>query len=157
MQIGELAKRFDLNPKTIRYYEAIGLLPEPGRSASGYRQYDDAAIARLGFIQRAKRLGLSLAEIRDILAAQEQGEQPCDRVLTLIDAEIARITQRIIELDAFRAELTGLRERWSDAATRRNNAACVCPIIEEQPAMDAFPPLACRRGPLGRRGTRVFA
>ena len=60
MQIGDLAKHFDLNPKTIRYYEEIGLLPDPARTESGYRQYDGQAVSRLGFIQRAKLLGLSL-------------------------------------------------------------------------------------------------
>jgi len=53
MQIGTLAKRFNLNPKTIRYYEAIGLLPAPARTTSGYRHYNEAAAARLGFVQRA--------------------------------------------------------------------------------------------------------
>src|SRR5258708_32647874 len=86
MRIGELAARFGLNPKTIRYYEEIGLLKRAGRSESGYRLYGKPDVERLGFIRRAKTLSLSLDEIRDILSAQEEGSPPsvhgCARVDT---------------------------------------------------------------------------
>ena len=137
MQIGTLAKRFNLNPKTIRYYEAIGLLPAPARTTSGYRHYNEAAAARLGFVQRAKILGLSLDDVRDILAIRDRGERPCERVLDLVDAELAQLDQRIRELTALRADLVALRGQWSTAPTSAAADACLCPIIEEQTMVDA--------------------
>jgi DNA-binding transcriptional MerR regulator len=139
MQIGAFAKRFNLNPKTIRYYEAIDLLPAPARTASGYRHYDEAAAARLGFIQRAKLLGLSLDDVRDILAIRERGEQPCARVLALVDAELALLDQRIQELTALRADLTALRRQWAAEPNPAASAACLCPLIEEQTTVNVHP------------------
>ena len=65
--IGELATELKLNPKTIRYYEEVGLLPEPRRSESGYRLYSKHEVERLRLIQRAKLVGLSLAETKEIV------------------------------------------------------------------------------------------
>jgi DNA-binding transcriptional MerR regulator len=139
MQIGTLAKRSSLNPKTIRYYEEIGLLPHPKRTASGYRQYDETALSQLEFIQRAKLVGLSLEDIREVLAIRERGDQPCDRVLSLIDSELAHIDQRIGEMQRLRAQLASLREHWSEEATHRAETTCLCPIIEEQTSIATRP------------------
>src|SRR5258708_5880364 len=135
IRIGELAARFALNPKTIRYYEEIGLLPKAGRSESGYRLYGKPDGERLGFIRRAKTLGLSLDEIRALLSAQEEGSPPCGQVLGLIDTKIEVIDQRMAELATFRAELATLRAAWTDENERVRRAtipACICPIIEQQ-------------------------
>src|SRR3546814_457103 len=80
MRIGELAARLAINTKTIRYYEGIGLLPPPDRTASGYRAYDEDDVERLTFIKTAQRLGITLDEIREILAFRERGERPCEYV-----------------------------------------------------------------------------
>ena len=142
MRIGELATRFGLNPKTIRYYEGIGLLPRADRSESGYRRYDERDAERLGFIRRAKTLGLSLDEIRDILSMQETGEPPCGQVLSLVNMKIGTIDQRVAELEAFRAELATLRAFWTDEderAQRASTPACICPIIEQQIEVEDHP------------------
>jgi DNA-binding transcriptional MerR regulator len=142
MRIGELAARLQLNPKTIRYYEEIGLLPRADRSTSGYRRYDERDVERLGFIRRAKTLGLSLDEIRDILSVQAGGEPPCGQVLDLIDVKISAIDQRIAELQTFRTELASLRTTWTDKATSAKLAAtptCICPIIEQQTEVEEHP------------------
>lgn len=142
MRVGELAAHFGLNPKTIRYYEEIGLLRRAERSASGYRLYDERDVERLGFIRRAKTLGLSLDEIRDILSVQQTGEPPCGQVLDLIDLKISAIDQRMAELQAFRAELATLRAAWTDEDERLRRAAtpaCICPIIEQQTEVEAHP------------------
>ena len=67
LRIGEVAKQSDVGIETIRYYEREGLLAEPDRRPSGYRQYDEAVVARLQFIRRAKELGFTLAEIKELL------------------------------------------------------------------------------------------
>jgi MerR family Zn(II)-responsive transcriptional regulator of zntA len=142
MRIGELAVRFGLNPKTLRYYEEIGLLPRADRSDSGYRLYDEQDAERLGFIRRAKTLGLSLDEIRDILSVQAEGEPPCGQVLGLIDRKISAINRRMAELQEFRAELATLRAAWTDEDERVRYAAppaCICPIIEQQTEVEDHP------------------
>ena len=85
MRIGEVAERCGVNTTTIRYYETAGLLPEPDRTPSGYRDYDDATVARLGFIRAAQTIGLHLGEIREVLALRERGEAACPHVIALIE------------------------------------------------------------------------
>jgi len=144
IQIGELANRFDLNPKTIRYYEQIGLLPEPERSLSGYRRYNDAAVERLGFIRRARVLGLSLEEIGEILSLKARDLCPCGHVLDIIDAKITAIDRRIADLQALRSDLGTLRGAWIAETERLQKApseqGCVCQIIEQTIEMVAPPP-----------------
>jgi DNA-binding transcriptional MerR regulator len=133
--IGELAAACGLTPKTIRYYEALGLLPPPRRSAAGYRLYRAADREHLRFIARAKALGLTLEEIREILALRQQGQSPCAHVLALLDRKLAELDAQLRLLTALRAELAALRER---AAATSTPEAPVCGIIEhhapEQPA-----------------------
>jgi len=142
MRIGELAARFDLNPKTIRYYEEIGLLPRADRSASGYRLYNKGGVERLSFIRRAKTLGLSLEEIRDILSVQQEGSPPCGQVFSLIDTKISAIDRRMADLVAFRAALATLRTTWANEDERVRHAtapARICPIIEQQTEVEDHP------------------
>lgn len=157
LQIGELAARFGLNPKTIRYYEEIGLLPSPVRSESGYRRYDARDVTRLGFIRRAKVLGLTLDEIRDLLSLAAGGERPCQRVLEVVDAKIAEVDRRVQELQGFRAKLAALRADWTDREGPPLGApscAPVCPIIEQQAAVAEHLNLAHVLEPAFRRPSR---
>lgn len=108
MRIGELARAGGVNPKTIRYYESIGLLREPDRTASGYRDYEPSDLVRLTFIRSAKRLGISLDEIREILAFQQRGEAPCCYVRGVLDAQLHTIDRKIDELRRLRSELSEL-------------------------------------------------
>ncbi len=79
MRIGELATQVGVNPKTVRYYESIGVLPEPERTI-GYRDYDETYAGRLTFIRTAQRLGITLDEVKEILAFRERGQVPCTYV-----------------------------------------------------------------------------
>ncbi|MBN8785385.1 MAG: heavy metal-responsive transcriptional regulator [Terrimonas ferruginea] len=108
MRIGELADQLGLNTKTIRYYESIGLLPEPARTPSGYRDYDDRAGERLRFIRTAQRLGITLDEIREILAFRDRGDQPCGYVREVLRRQVDEIDERIAELRQLRRELVTL-------------------------------------------------
>jgi DNA-binding transcriptional MerR regulator len=107
MQIGELAGELGLNTRTIRYYEGIGLLPEPERTGGNYRAYGREDLERLRFIRAAQRLGLTLDEIREVLAFAERGEPPCGFVRERLRREVAAIDARIAELQALRGELAG--------------------------------------------------
>jgi DNA-binding transcriptional MerR regulator len=74
MRIGEAADRVGVNPETIRFYESIGVLPEPPRTPTGYRGYDDEHVERLHFIRSAQRRGLKLEDIAEVLAFRDRGE-----------------------------------------------------------------------------------
>lgn len=108
MRIGELADQVGVNPKTIRYYESIGVLPEPERTRSGYRDYDETFGRRLMFIRTAQRLGITLDEVKEILAFRERGEVPCTYVRGVLDAQVTSIDRRIEELRELRGELVEL-------------------------------------------------
>ena len=111
MRIGELADSVSVPAKTIRYYESIGLLPAPVRHANGYRSYDSSAGDRLRFVKAAQAAGFTLAEIGDILALRDQGEEPCAHVLDLVDRRARDISRQIAALERMRGELQGLAAR----------------------------------------------
>lgn len=127
MRIGELAGRLGINPRTVRYYEQIGLIPAAPRTGAGYRQYDEDDAARLGFIKTAQRLGLSLDEVAEILRLRDSGERPCGYVRALLDTQLAVLDRRIAELRALRGEL---RELQAAADNLPEDAALTCRIIE---------------------------
>lgn len=131
MRIGELAGRLGLNPRTIRFYESIGVLPEPDRAPSGYRDYDDSDQERLRFIKLAQSLGLSLDDIREILALRDRGETPCPYVRRAIDEQAAAIDHRIRELERLRSELRRLQRVARKLPDRAPDDECVCHILED--------------------------
>ena len=100
-----------MSTKAIRYYEDIGLVPPPPRSASGYRDYEPTALERLAFIRAAQAVGLSLGEIRGIVGLRDEGETPCSHVLDLLRTRSAELNRRIAELRTLRAELDRLVAR----------------------------------------------
>lgn len=77
MKIGELADLAVVTTKTIRYYESIGLLPEPARTPAGYRDYDESFLQRLEVVRSARELGMSLEEVKETLRLGKLGETPC--------------------------------------------------------------------------------
>jgi len=128
VRIGELADRSGVNPTTIRYYEDIGLLPEPERTPSGYRDYTEAAGARLMFVRAAQTIGLSLGEIREVLGLREQGQAPCPHVITLLEQRAAELAERIAALEQMRSELIELAQQARQLPLRAD--AEFCHIIE---------------------------
>jgi MerR family transcriptional regulator, copper efflux regulator len=107
MRIKEVAERSGFSAPTLRYYEDIGLLPEPARTPAGYRAYDEATLERLAFIARAKQLGCSLEEIGDLTTAWDGGR--CgpvqDRLRALVAAKVAAAQGQIVELMTLTSEL----------------------------------------------------
>ena len=129
-----MADAVGVNPKTIRYYEDIGLLPVPERTPAGYREYADVDIDRLVFVKTARRLGFTLAEVAEILAFREQGDRPCTYVLGVLGRQVDDLDRRITELKDLRAELVALKAR---ADHLPNDDACYCTVIEHAAAMSA--------------------
>jgi DNA-binding transcriptional MerR regulator len=134
MRIGELADHVGVNPKTVRYYEQIGLIPPAPRTSGGYREYTDTDAARLTFIRTAQRLGLSLEEVAEILRLRERGEAPCGYVRDVISQQLRGIDKRIAELRALRIELRELRAA-ADAIPGVDGTTCR--IIEHVKAATA--------------------
>jgi MerR family transcriptional regulator, copper efflux regulator len=133
MRIGELSRRSGLAPTALRYYEHVGLLPEPERTASGYRSYGEAALDRLSFIRSAQAVGLTLAEVREVLAVRDAGDAPCRVVTEMIERRHAEVRSRIAELRALERDLARLRERAARLAPRDCDASGVCHVIPLQP------------------------
>ena len=111
MRIGQLAETTGLSTKAIRYYEEIGVLPEPDRSPNGYRSYVDSDAERIGFIRDAQAAGLSLIEIQTILDLRDRGESTCGHVISALEAHVADLDTQMEELGRTRERLTSLLDR----------------------------------------------
>ncbi len=111
MRIGELGDAVGLTTKTIRYYESIGLLTEPSRTASGYRDYGDDAIGRLEFVKQAQASGLTLAEIGSVLDIKDAGGQSCEHTRALLLRHLQGLDAQIEAMERQRAELVALAAR----------------------------------------------
>lgn len=143
MKIGEVADRAGVSAKTVRYYESIGLVPEPSRTGSGYRDYGADAVERLRFIRDAQATGLSLAEIASVLELKDAGSSSCAHTAELLYRHLADVDDQIRRLGEARAELAVLAER----ARSLSPAACTdpnrCQVIvahdEAAPAPAATP------------------
>jgi DNA-binding transcriptional MerR regulator len=110
MRVAELAARVGMSPDTVRYYEKAKLLAPPARSRAGYREYDEVAVDRLRFVQGAQRLGLRLADIRDLLAVRDTGQCPCEPAEHLLSRRLAEVDDEIARLTALRAEMAAMRD-----------------------------------------------
>ena len=118
-----------MSTKTIRYYEDIGLLPPPPRLGSGYRDYDPATLDRLAFIRAAQAVGLSLGEIRGIVALRDEGQTPCGHVLDLLRTRSAELDRRIAELRTLRGELDRLVARAEGLDPADCDPGRVCHLV----------------------------
>jgi len=110
LSIGEVCTRLDLSPRTVRYYEELGLLPGVRRRAGGRRVYGPDELERLAFIQRLKALGLSLAEIKELNAVHALGGSTramLDRLSQLLAARITEVDARLESLQKLRDDLGG--------------------------------------------------
>lgn len=105
LTIGTLAKRTGTKVQTIRYYEQIGLMPEPGRSQGGQRRYSDVELDRLAFIRHSRELGFPLEAIRELMDLSDSPERSCAQVDAVAKRQLKEVEARIARLDALRTEL----------------------------------------------------
>ena len=127
MRIGKIAGRAGVPAKTIRFWEDQRLLPPPGRTPSGYRDYDPEVLDRLAFIRHAQAAGLTLQAIRQVLEIRDGGQPPCAHVTDLIARRLAEVDTRLAELTRTRDQLVVLAAR----AAAQDPADCrgYCSII----------------------------
>lgn len=125
LTIGKVARLAGVGVETIRYYEREGLIEEPPRRASGYRQYTGEAVARLRFIRRAKELGFSLREIKELLELRLAPDTTCADIRRKARAKIADIDERIATLERMKKALAKLT-----ASCRGRGPASKCPILD---------------------------
>lgn len=108
LSITQLAARAQVRPDTIRYYEKTGLLPAPARTAGDHRRYDDRALDRLQFIRGAKRLGLRLDAIAELLELRDAGQCPCDSAAGMLRSRLAEIDAELTQLSVLRDQLQAM-------------------------------------------------
>lgn len=136
MLIGEAARRAGLGPKTLRYYEEIGLVAPYGRTPKGYRLYGAEELRRLSFVKKAKALGFTLSDIGDVLALTASGKTPCGEVEARAQRKIEELEEKIGELERLKGSLQALLG-WRDEAEVGSSYYC--------PRIEGVPPLA-RKG-----------
>jgi len=110
--IGQAAARAGISPDTIRYYERIGVLPNPPRSAAGYRRYSDAHVGRIVFVRNAARFGFPLKELAGFLKSREKGQLPCRSVRAAGDRLLANLDRQIAELTTARNDMLRTLTDW---------------------------------------------
>ncbi len=125
MKIGEVARKAGLGVETVRFYERQGLIEEPARKQSGYRKFDDTVIGRLRFIKRARDLGFSLPEIRDLLNLRVDSANSCEDVQLRIQVKLGELDEKIQDLKRMRAALVEVAASCQD---RPSESAC--PFLE---------------------------
>jgi MerR family mercuric resistance operon transcriptional regulator len=123
-QRAELARRTGANLETVRYYEKVGLLPPPPRTASGYRSYDGTHERRLSFVLRARELGFPLEEVRALLRLVDERDQPCAEASRVAATHLADIRAKITDLRRMEGVLKTVVAQCGDG-TRSD-----CPLIE---------------------------
>ena len=125
LSIGRVADRAGIGVETVRFYERQGLIEEPPRSASGYREYPEAVVSRIQFIKRAKELGFTLKEIKELLSLRIDPATTCADVESRAQAKMADIEEKIRGLERMRVALVNLIAACSGRGTTSE-----CPILE---------------------------
>jgi Cu(I)-responsive transcriptional regulator len=133
MKIGELASATATKVETVRYYEQIGLLPPPARTAANYRSYGSDHLARLSFIRRARDLGFSLQAVRELLTLTDDKTKSCEAVDLIASAHLKDVDRKISDLSALRSELQRMLGSCSQGTVAE------CKIIETLAPSVRFP------------------
>lgn len=114
MRIGEVGEAVGVSTKALRFYESVGLLPEPARTASGYRDYPPEVVERVQFIRDAQAAGLTLAEVTSVLELKDAGHRSCEHTRALVNRHLGDIDERITALRETRTRLAELARRAVD-------------------------------------------
>jgi Cu(I)-responsive transcriptional regulator len=135
LAIGELGRRTGTKVETIRYYERIGLLAAPLRTAANYRAYGPEHLSRLSFIRRSRDLGFSLEQVRALLDLSDDRSRSCQAVDAIAEQHLAEVDRKIADLQALRRELASMIDQ------------CRCGTVAECRIIDALRPRYASRRP----------
>ena len=133
MRIGELARRAGVSVQTVRYYEGRGLMPEPDRARSGYRQYDLSDVSRLRFIRRAQELGFTLAEIGDLLALRLDPSTGPEDLRGRVREKMRGLDEKLSDLERIRSALKHLLHECE-----AGDSSSDCPLLDALEANESF-------------------
>lgn len=133
MRIGELARRAGVSVQTVRYYEGRGLMPEPDRARSGYRQYDLSDVSRLRFIRRAQELGFTLAEIGDLLALRLDPSTGPEDLRGRVREKMRGLDEKLSDLERIRSALKHLLHECE-----AGDSSSDCPLLDALEANASF-------------------
>jgi DNA-binding transcriptional MerR regulator len=134
LKVGQVAAEVGVSVQTLHYYERLGLLPRPSRSAANYRLYSPEALRRVRFIKKAKTLGLTLEETKQILDLKDHGREPCRKVADLGEKHLQEIDGRLTRLRAYRRVLARSVSTWhKENLSERHCAGEFCDLIERLP------------------------
>ncbi|WP_447556606.1 MerR family transcriptional regulator [Vreelandella sp. EE22] len=133
MKVSELARLGGVTAETVRHYSREGLLRPARHPDNGYQLFNEQDLERLGFIQRSRTLGFSLAEIRDILAHADQGDSPCPLVRDLLASRLPQVRARIEELEALAKRMEQALASWQTMPDATPTGHSICRLIESFP------------------------
>src|SRR6266851_4933768 len=137
LSIRQVARRSGVGVETVRFYEREGLLEEPPRRASGYRQYSEQVVTRLRFIKRAKLLGFSLKEITELLRLRVDAQTSCEEVKLRTEAKLAEVERKMVELQRMRHALLQVA-----ALCTGQGPASACPVLDALDQQESLDPAA---------------
>jgi DNA-binding transcriptional MerR regulator len=120
-----------VNLETVRFYEVEGLLPPAPRTASGYRKFSGASVERLAFVKRAKTLGFSLEEIRELLVLQDRHIDACAEVRDLLQNKLAVVRDKKAELEKLEAGLSSALRKCNRALKQQSKHPDTCPVLRQ--------------------------
>ena len=127
--IKEISEKLDINPKTIRFYEDINLIPKAKRNGSNYRVFSDKDIERISFVKKARTLGLSIEDIKKIIAIREGGDLPFPAVIDILEEQEKQLEIRIREMISFKEKISKVTKNFKE-----NLSVCeqgkICGLIE---------------------------
>jgi MerR family copper efflux transcriptional regulator len=134
LKVGQVVAEVGVSVQTLHYYERLGLLPKPNRSAANYRLYAPEAVRRVRFIKKAQALGLTLEETKQILDLKDHGREPCRKVAELVQKHLQEIDARLTQLRAYRRALAQAVSGWPKKnLSERHCAGEFCDLVERLP------------------------
>ena len=144
LKIGAIAKAAGVGVQTLHYYERLGLLPKPRRSAANYRLYSPDTVRRVRFIKKAQAIGLTLEETKQVLDLKDHGHQPCRQVAELGEKHLQEINARLAQLRAYHRALARSVSAWrKENVSERRCAGEFCDLLERLPMGRKFPEKSC--------------
>ncbi|NOG30614.1 MerR family transcriptional regulator [Halomonas sp. TBZ9] len=133
MKVSEIARQAEVTSETVRHYVREGLLNPERHPDNGYQLFTQSDLERLRFVQRARKLGFSIAEVRDILSHADHGDSPCPLVRDLLAHRLPQVRAQIDELQALAARMEAALESWQDMPDAAPDGHSLCRLIESFP------------------------